>query len=161
MMGSAGEKMIEFNIDTSRLSAAAKELEAVPQRMKAGIARALNEVGVHRVSSDTRNCPPHCLAKNVTGQVPRRSWGIATESARCRAWRGRSAWARDARSYRRLRSATERPAEVRRDGFSTSSVQSRDGIASTRSECSHSVRSRYRCSSGSGIALTAHRFGMH
>jgi hypothetical protein len=38
--------------------------------------------------------PRFASPKNVTGQVPCRSWGIATESARCRAWRGRSACAR-------------------------------------------------------------------
>jgi hypothetical protein len=66
----------------------------------------------------------HRLSKNVTGQIPRPGWGRVTESGRWRAWRGRSACAREARSYRWLRSATERPAGLRRGGFSTSFAQS-------------------------------------
>ncbi|WP_244608763.1 hypothetical protein [Bradyrhizobium algeriense] len=53
----------------------------------------------------------HRLTQNVTGQLLADDWGDVTESVRWPLWRERSAWARGARSCRRV---TERSRSVKR-----------------------------------------------
>jgi hypothetical protein len=88
--------------------------------------RPLSSDEPHRLSVKRHpELTPHCLAKNVTGQVPRRSWGIATESAAAAApeqsdtaivvrrlgehWRQGEQRAIHRRPYVRRRAVTARP----------------------------------------------------
>ena len=45
--------------------------------------RAGEKIGQESVPRDTTNRPPHCLTKNVTGQLPYGVWGAAAELGRC------------------------------------------------------------------------------
>jgi hypothetical protein len=73
---------------------------------------------------------PHCLTRDVTGQIPADEWAGVTESGRWRRWRDRSAWARGARFCRRWRNAIGRRGGGRRGAFSTSCAPRWAGIAS-------------------------------
>ena len=104
--------------------------------------------------------PPHCLTKNVTGQLPCRIWGGSAESVRWRLWQGRSACAQSARSHQRWPSVIERAVGSRRDGSLTSFAPSRDGIASTRSGHCQWTGHRYRPCRGGGAGPTGLPFAM-
>ncbi|MCS3926264.1 hypothetical protein M2175_001295 [Bradyrhizobium elkanii] len=83
-----------------------------------------------QVSRAMENCPPHCLAKNVTGQLSYHAWGGAAESVRWRLWQGRSACAQSTRLHQRWRSVIgwaaregTDPRRLRRQGMAS---QARD-----------------------------------
>lgn len=80
----------------------------LPVRQEYRVGRVIEEYQQRRrpaqlinLSRAMENCPPHCLTKNVTGQLPCRVWGGAAESVRWRLWQGRSACAQSARSHHR------------------------------------------------------------